>query len=129
MADSWIGWSTSRTSNIAGNFERNADWISSRYKPNCRPCAEVPPWGAVLRFERMRNAITVRVPTEVAEWLDSVSREAGVPRGRIIRDQLQPARKREKPPFMRVAGSVEGPPDLSTRKGFGKTGIANTRFW
>lgn len=74
----------------------------------------------MLQFEQMSNKITVRLPEDLAEWLDSASRKAGVPRGRIVRDQLQLARKQEKRPFMRLAGSVEGPRDLSTRKGFTK---------
>lgn len=68
----------------------------------------------------MSNTITVRLPEDLAEWLDAASRKAGVPRGRIVRDQLELARKREKRPFLRLAGSVEGSRDLSTRKGFSK---------
>ena len=74
----------------------------------------------MLLFEQMRKTITVRLPEDLAEWLESASRQAGVPRGRIVRDQLQLARKREKRPFLRLAGSVEGPRDLSTRKGFAR---------
>ena len=69
----------------------------------------------------MSITITVRLPEDLAEWLDSASRKAGVPRGRIVRDQLQLARQRGQRPFMRLAGSVEGPDDLSTRKGFSRT--------
>ncbi|MCC7154828.1 MAG: hypothetical protein IT161_09665 [Bryobacterales bacterium] len=68
----------------------------------------------------MRNTITVRLPDDLAEWLDTASKTAGVPRGRIVRDQLQLARKREKQPFLRLAGSIDGPRDLSSRKGFSK---------
>jgi hypothetical protein len=68
----------------------------------------------------MSNTITVRLPEDLADWLDSASRRAGVPRGRIVRDQLELARKREKRPFLRLAGSVEGPRGLSTRKGFSR---------
>jgi len=69
---------------------------------------------------QMRNTITVRLPDDLAEWLDAASKTAGVPRGRIVRDQLQLARKREKQPFLRLAGSIDGPRDLSSRKGFSK---------
>ena len=68
----------------------------------------------------MRNTISVRLSEELAGWLDAASRKAGVPRGRIIRDQLELARKRENQPFLHLAGSVEGPRDLSTRKGFSR---------
>jgi hypothetical protein len=76
--------------------------------------------GGVLQFEQMSNTITVRLPEDLAEWLNSASRKAGVPRGRIVRDQLELARRREKRPFLRLAGSIEGPRDLSTRKGFSR---------
>lgn len=74
----------------------------------------------MLQFMQMRNTITVRLPDDLAEWLDTASKTAGVPRGRIVRDQLQLARKREKQPFLRLAGSIDGPRDLSSRKGFSK---------
>ena len=66
----------------------------------------------------MSNTITVRLPDDLAEWLTAASRKTGVPRGRIVRQQLQIAREREERPFMRLAGSVEGSRNLSTRKGF-----------
>lgn len=69
----------------------------------------------------MGNTITVRLPEDLAEWLSTASQKAGVPRGRIVRDQLQLARKAEKRPFLRLAGSVDGPRDLSVRKGFSRT--------
>lgn len=68
----------------------------------------------------MGNTITVRLPEDLAGWLDAASRRAGVPRGRIIREQLELTRRREKQPFLRLAGSVEGPRDLSTRKRFSR---------
>ncbi len=68
----------------------------------------------------MRNALTVRLPDDLAAWLESVSRKAGVPRGRFVRDQPQLARMWEKRPFLRLAGSVDGPRDLSTRMGFSR---------
>jgi len=68
----------------------------------------------------MSNTITIRLPEDLAGWLEEVSRESGVPRGRIIRDNLELARRREKQLFLRLAGSIEGPRDLSTRKGFSK---------
>ena len=57
---------------------------------------------------------------ELSEWLERVARRSGVPQGRIIRDQLEKARGGEKKPFMRLAGAVSGPQDLSLRKGFSK---------
>ena len=44
----------------------------------------------------------------------------GVSQGRLIRDQLEKARREDTQArrFMRLAGSVRMTPDLSTRKGF-----------
>ena len=74
----------------------------------------------MLHFGQMGNTITVRLPEDLAGWLEAASRKAGVPRGRIIREQLELARRREEQPFLHLAGSVEGARDLSTRKGFAK---------
>jgi hypothetical protein len=69
----------------------------------------------------MGNTITVRLPEDLAKWLDRAAKKAGVPRGRIIRDQLEKARQGKEPTFMRMAGCVSGPADLSSRKGFSKS--------
>jgi predicted DNA-binding protein len=68
----------------------------------------------------MSNTITVRLPEDLAEWLSATARRTGVPRGRIIREQLEIARTERERPFMRLAGTVSGPADLSSRKGFAK---------
>ena len=74
----------------------------------------------VLHSEQMSNTITVRVPEDLAEWLNDASRRTGVPKGRIIREELERARNSPKRPFLRLAGAVAGPADLSTRKGFSR---------
>jgi predicted DNA-binding protein len=66
----------------------------------------------------MRNAITVRLPGELAEWLENRAARAGVSQGKIIREQLEKARGAEERPFLRLAGKVAGPADLSSRRGF-----------
>ncbi|HLN02436.1 MAG TPA: ribbon-helix-helix protein, CopG family [Bryobacteraceae bacterium] len=68
----------------------------------------------------MSNTLTIRLPDDLAEWLTQTARETGVPRGRIIREQLEQARSAENRPFLRLAGLVAGPADLSTRKGFSR---------
>jgi predicted transcriptional regulator len=68
----------------------------------------------------MSNTITIRLPTDLAEWLQRTAKKTGVPKGRIIRDQLEQARAAQEKPFMRFAGTVRGPRDLSQREGFGK---------
>jgi predicted DNA-binding protein len=68
----------------------------------------------------MSNTLTVRLSEDLAKWLDDVSRQAGVAKGHIVRDQLERARAETRGRFMRLAGKVDGPPDLSMRKGFSK---------
>ena len=68
----------------------------------------------------MRNTLTVRLPEDLAEWLDKTAKRTGVSQGKIIRDQLEKARMSGERPFLRLAGKVAGPADLSTRKGFSK---------
>ena len=68
----------------------------------------------------MRNTITIRLPEDLAEWLEHTAAKTGVSQGRIIREQLEKARTIDNQPFLRLAGRVSGPPDLSMRKGFSK---------
>ena len=69
---------------------------------------------------QMSNTITVRLPGDLADWLRRTAKKIGVPKGKIIRDHLERARAAEEKPFMRLAGTVPGPRDLSQREGFGK---------
>jgi hypothetical protein len=67
----------------------------------------------------MGHTITVRLTEELAAWLEQVARQTGVPQGRIVRDQLEKAKASgARRSFMRLAGSMRGPRDLSSRKGF-----------
>jgi hypothetical protein len=68
----------------------------------------------------MSNTITVRIPEDLAQWLDETARKTGVPKGRIVREQLEKARQSGGQPFLRLAGAVDGPINLSTRKGFSR---------
>jgi len=69
----------------------------------------------------MADIITIRLTEELADWLRSTARKTGVPVGRLVREQLERA-KRETgtKSFMRFSGSIDGPPDLSSRKGFSR---------
>jgi hypothetical protein len=69
----------------------------------------------------MSHTITVRLTPELADWLSKTAKKTGVPQGKIVRDQLEKARSAEKKGFMRLAGVVSGPRDLSSRKGFSKS--------
>jgi hypothetical protein len=67
----------------------------------------------------MKNTITVRLPAELDQWLEEESRITGLPKGRIVREQLELSRTRKaRQPFLDLAGSVEGPRDLSRKRGF-----------
>jgi hypothetical protein len=69
----------------------------------------------------MGDTITIRLTPELAAWLRTTARKTGIPIGRLVRDQLELA-KRETgdQPFLRYAGVMSGPPDLSSRKGYSK---------
>ena len=70
----------------------------------------------------MGHTITVRLGRELAEWLEESARRAGVPQGRIVREQLEKARAASQcQAFLRLAGTVRGPRDLSSRKGFSRS--------
>jgi hypothetical protein len=67
----------------------------------------------------MGHTLTIRLAPDQAEWLERVAKESGMSKGQIVRDHLAKARVGAKGrPFMRWAGSMHGPKDLSTRKGF-----------
>lgn len=69
----------------------------------------------------MSNTISVRLPKDLADWLRELSTRTGVPQGRLVRDQLERLRaSRPTRRFMRLAGSITGPRDLSARKGFSR---------
>jgi hypothetical protein len=69
----------------------------------------------------MGHTITVRLTKELAAWLEDVATRTGVSQGRIVRDQLERARAGGPGrSFMRLAGSVRGARDLSSRKGFAR---------
>lgn len=74
----------------------------------------------MLQFHHMRNTITVRLPEDLAAWLESTAKKSGIAQGRIIREQLDKARRETARPFLRLAGAVSGPANLSTRKGFSR---------
>jgi predicted transcriptional regulator len=68
----------------------------------------------------MSNAITVRLPEDLAKWLELTALKTGLPKGRIVREELEKARNSANRPFLRLAGAVAGPADLSMRKGFSR---------
>ena len=76
----------------------------------------------MLQLVDMGHTLTIRLTKELAAWLEATAAATGRPQGQIVRDQLERAQagsagKR----FMRLAGSVRGPRDLSSRKGFSRS--------
>jgi hypothetical protein len=69
----------------------------------------------------MSHTLTIRLNKELAAWLEETSRRTGLPQGHIVREQLERARGAAPGrAFLRLAGVIRGPRDLSTRKGFRK---------
>jgi hypothetical protein len=68
----------------------------------------------------MSRTITIRSTDEIDQWLEETSRRTKIKKGKIIRTELERARKSQKKTFMRHAGVVSGDRDLSTRKGFSR---------
>ena len=74
----------------------------------------------MLHSRSMSNTITVRLPEDLAQWLNQTARKTGVPKGRIVREELERAKNSGEPGFLRWAGAVDGPAGLSQRKGFSR---------
>jgi predicted DNA-binding protein len=69
----------------------------------------------------MGHTITVRLTSDLAEWLEETSSRTGLSQSQIIREQLIKAKTQSTSRGdMRLAGSVRGARDLSSRKGFSR---------
>lgn len=69
----------------------------------------------------MGLTLTVRLGKTLADWLEAEAARTGVSQGKIVRDELERARQaRGSKPFMRLAGTIDGPKDLSRRRGFSR---------
>ncbi|MFZ9937871.1 MAG: hypothetical protein ACO3JG_12570 [Luteolibacter sp.] len=69
----------------------------------------------------MSDILTIRLPEDLSRWLDEESRVTGLPKGRIVKEQLERLRTAQaRQLFLDLAGRVDGAPDLSARKGFTK---------
>jgi hypothetical protein len=67
----------------------------------------------------MSHTLTVRLTEELAAWLEQTAAKTGVSQGKLVRDQLERVRAAaSSQAFMRLAGAVRGPRNLSERKGF-----------
>ena len=69
----------------------------------------------------MGHTITVRLTEDLASWLEETAARTGISQGQLIREQIEKAKAAgANRAFLRLAGSVRGPRDLSRRKGFTK---------
>ena len=69
----------------------------------------------------MSQTLTIRLSKELAAWLEETAAKTGMPQGKIVRDQLEKAKASSAMhSFMRLAGSIRGPKNLSRRKGFSR---------
>ena len=67
----------------------------------------------------MSQTITVRLDKELSSWLEETAARTGISQGQIVREQLAKARTAKgSKPFMRLAGIMRGPKDLSHRRGY-----------
>ena len=67
------------------------------------------------------HTVTLRVPDDLATWLKEAVARAGVSQGHLVREKLEQARAgKSSRSFMMLAGTVKGPKNLSSRKGFSR---------
>ena len=70
---------------------------------------------------RMRVYIYCCRSFGLAAWLEDNASKSGVSKGKLVREQLEKARTAAaNQGFMRLAGSMKGPKNLSSRKGFSR---------
>jgi hypothetical protein len=89
---------------------------------NCGPMSSCSERLNRVHFCQMRQTITIRLSKDLAAWLEDTAAKSGVSQGKLVRDQLEKARASNgAQAFMRLAGTVRGPKDLSKRKGFSRS--------
>lgn len=77
---------------------------------------------SVLQSRHMSNTLTVRLPQELLERLREKSRRTGLPVGRVVRQSIEATLDETKEPaWMKHAGTMSGPKDLSSRKGYSRS--------
>jgi predicted DNA-binding protein len=70
----------------------------------------------------MSNTLTVRLPDDLLKRLREKSRRTGLPMGQIARESLETTLDNEKEPvWMKYAGTMTGPRNLSLRKGYSRS--------
>jgi predicted transcriptional regulator len=55
----------------------------------------------------MAGTFTIRLPQELAGWLQRLAQETGVPRSQLIRLALEQSREDQDRPILRLAGMLD----------------------
>lgn len=67
----------------------------------------------------MSTTLSIRLGEDLAGWVEEQARAMGRSQGSLVKEALEKARQEMQPKaFIKLAGSVDGPNDLSRRKGF-----------
>jgi Arc/MetJ-type ribon-helix-helix transcriptional regulator len=70
----------------------------------------------------MSNTLTVRLPEQLIERLREKSRRTGLPVNRVVRQSLEKTLEEStEPAWMKYAGTMSGPKNLSSRKGYSRS--------
>jgi hypothetical protein len=88
----------------------------------CTLRPEEPSSCDVLQSRHMSNTLTVRLPEELIEKLREKSRRTGLPVNRVVRQSLEKTLAGgAEPAWMKYAGTINGPKNLSSRKGYSRS--------
>ena len=70
----------------------------------------------------MSTTLSVRLPEALARWVEENAKATGRSQGSLVKEALERVRRDEAAkPFLALAGSIEGPRNLSRRKGFARS--------
>jgi predicted transcriptional regulator len=70
----------------------------------------------------MSTTLSVRLPETLARWVEENAKATGRSQGSLVKEALERVRRDEAAkPFLALAGSIDGPRNLSRRKGFARS--------
>lgn len=76
----------------------------------------------VLHVSQMSTTLSVRLPEELAHWVEENARATGRSQGSLVKEALERVRQADASKrFLALAGCVEGTRNLSQRKGFSRS--------
>ena len=76
----------------------------------------------VLQDCQMSTTLSVRLPEALAQWVEENAQATGRSQGSLVKEALERVRQADaSKPFLALAGSLEGPRNLSQRKGFSRS--------